>query len=203
MNSKTSRKSIRNEARPLGTKRPKPEKRSKLRTVLAKVLGEPADTGQVPVTAEKKDQKVLALDSSPTIDSVMTVPAITPDTIQGAPQTMAMATLTLTGLSKSKKYALYKGLRTVARLSVTDFPDSKPPQTLEVSGDLAGPRVIKEKRAKLTPEELKARREARKNGPKPTLAEQIAKREQKLAREQERIAELKAKAEQGELAPAF
>lgn len=93
--------------------------------------------------------------------------------------------LTFKGLSKSGKYALYSGLRTVSRLSVTDFPDSQPPATLEITGELAGPRV------KMTAEERKA---ARKNAPKPTLAEQIAKREKALAK-------LRAKAE-AEAVPA-
>lgn len=95
-------------------------------------------------------------------------------------------TIAFMKLSKSGKYALYKGLRTVTRLSVTDFPNpEKPPATLEVSGELAGPREV------LTKEQ---RAERRKNAPKPTLAEQIAKREKALAR-------LKAKAEK-EAVPA-
>jgi hypothetical protein len=98
---------------------------------------------------------------------------------------MEQATLTLKGISKSGKYALYSGLRTVSRLSVTNFPENQPPQTLEVSGNLAGPR------AKMTPEERKA---ARANAPKLTLQERIAKEEKRLAR-------LKAKAE-AEAVPA-
>jgi hypothetical protein len=92
---------------------------------------------------------------------------------------------------------LYKGLRTVSRLSVTDFPDPKnPPATLEITGDLAGPREIKPKRVKLSADELKARREQRKaeraNRPKPTLAEKMAQEQKKF---EERMAKLKAKAE--------
>lgn len=98
----------------------------------------------------------------------------------------ATVTLNLKGLSKSGAYALYSGMRTVSRLAITNFPDSKPPQTLTVSGDLAGPRE------KLTAEERKARAKSR---PKPTLAERIAK-------EEKRLAKLKEKAAQAEAVPA-
>lgn len=107
-----------------------------------------------------------------------------------------MATLQFKGLSKSGKYALYSGLRTVSRLSVTNFPDSNPPATLEVNGELAGPR---EKKPPMTAEERRAKRAA---APKLTLAEKIAKREEALAK-------LKAKAAaeagqpQGEPVSAF
>lgn len=99
----------------------------------------------------------------------------------GAEKHMAI-TLKLKGLSKSGKYALYSGLRTVARLSVTDFPDSKPVDAFTVEGDFAGPRVPKEK---LTKEQ---RAELRKNAPKPTLAEKAAKLEAKLAKLREQVA---------------
>jgi len=102
--------------------------------------------------------------------------------ISSGAQTHMAITLKLKGLSKSGKYALYSGLRTVARLSVTDFPDSKPVDTFTVEGDFAGPRVPK---AKLSKEE---RAELRKNAPKPTLAEKAAKLEAKLAKLREQVA---------------
>lgn len=91
------------------------------------------------------------------------------------------------GLSKSGKFALYSGLRTVTRLSITDFPDSKPIPSFEVSGDFAGPR---EPKPKMTAEERKAYRLAHPR-PKLTIAEKIAKQEQALAK-------LRAKASQPE-----
>jgi hypothetical protein len=102
-------------------------------------------------------------------------------------------TLKYKGLSKSGKFALYSGLRTVTRMSITDFPDNKPVDTFEANGEFAGPR------AKLTAEERKA---ARKAAPKPTLAELIAKREKALANLREKAARETAGAGEATGAPA-
>lgn len=126
------------------------------------------------------NEKPLASESAPAVGSEQMADMAT-DSMKGR---MTMATLQLKGLSKSGKYALYSGLRTVSRLSVTNFPDPEnPPQTLEMQGDLAGPRV------KMTPEERKA---ARANAPKPTLAERIAASEKKLAKMREKLATAEA-----------
>ena len=82
--------------------------------------------------------------------------------------------MTFKGLSKSGKYALYSGLRTVTRMSVTDFPDNKPPEYLSITGDLAGPREPKAPKVKMTAAERKAYRLANPK-PKLTLAEKAAR----------------------------
>lgn len=110
-------------------------------------------------------RKDVALDPPSVVPSGIDIPT-------GGRKTMD-ATLTYKGLSKSGKYALYSGTRTITRWSITNFPDSKPPQTLQLSGELAGPRE------KLTKEQ---RAEARKNRPKLTIAERIAKERKRLAK---------------------
>lgn len=114
---------------------------------------------------------------------------------------MATVQLTFKGLAAQNKIALYKGLRTMTRLSVTDFPDNKPPQTLDVIGEFAGPREIKPKQPKLTKAELKARREERKRErANMTIEDRIR---QAQADADKRIAKLKAQAEKSrELQPA-
>lgn len=92
-----------------------------------------------------------------------------------------MATLSLKGVSKKGNAAYYTGLRNVLRIAIDTFPDKKAPATLEISGDFAGARTAK---VKETPEARKARLAAL---PKLTLAEKIARREEALAK-------LKAKA---------
>lgn len=87
----------------------------------------------------------------------------------------------LKGLSKHGNTAVYTGLRTVVRLSLTNFPGGVAPTSIEIVGPVLGPREKKAPRAKLTRAERAAL-------PKPTLAERIARREASLVK-------LKAKAE--------
>lgn len=91
-------------------------------------------------------------------------------------------TLTFSKLSSSGKFAIYEGLRTTLRVAITNFPDSKPADSFNVSGEFAGPR---EKKAPMTKEQ---RAEARKNRPKLTLAERIQKQRDKLAKDEAKLA---------------
>lgn len=90
-----------------------------------------------------------------------------------------IVTLTLKGLDKRGRNAVYLGAAVSLRFPIAAFPGKVPPTSIPVDG-LAGPRAPK---AKLTAEERKA---ARANAPKLTLAE-------KVARAEERTAALKAK----------
>ena len=85
--------------------------------------------------------------------------------------------LHLKGLTKNGNAALYTGATAVVRISVNAFPDKTAPHYIEVVDGYLAPAKVK-----LTKEEKKAL-------PKPTLAERIAKEEARLAR-------LKAKAGQ-------
>ena len=107
-----------------------------------------------------------AVSSNQVVSSQSAIPAATKGTNQ-------MATLSLKGYSKNGKTALYSGLRTVTRLSATNF-DGAAPSTIEVNADnFAAARVA----------ESKAERKARLAAlPKPTIAERAAKLEAKAAK---------------------
>lgn len=98
-------------------------------------------------------------------------------------------TLKYKGLSKSGKDAIYTGAAASVRFPLNAFANKQAPDTVEVSGPFAEPKPVK---AKMTPEERaaeKARRaEERKNAPKPTLAEKIARREAQLAKDKAKLA---------------
>jgi hypothetical protein len=83
--------------------------------------------------------------------------------------------LNLKGLDKRGRNAIYTGAAVSIRIPIGAFPDKQPPQTLEVGDGFAGP---KEPKARMTPEERKAARAAQ---PKLTLAEKVAKAEQRTA----------------------
>ena len=84
-------------------------------------------------------------------------------------------TLTLKGITKNGKTALYTGASHVLRFQVASFVNKTPSPTIEIEGNLAETTA----KVKLTPEERKAARAAK---PKPTLAEKIAAREAALAK---------------------
>ena len=98
-------------------------------------------------------------------------------------------TLTLKGLSKNGKNAMYAGAATILRISLSAFHGKTAPASFAVPDDIfASPRV---KKAHLTPEEKAAAKAAAKAAkaaaPKPTLAERIARRERLLARDKARL----------------
>lgn len=92
-------------------------------------------------------------------------------------------TLSLKGLDKRGRSAIYTGAAISIRVGLTAFPNKTAPSTIEVAdGVFAGPKA---KRAAMTPEERKAARAA---APKLTLAEKIAKREAALERDRAKLA---------------
>jgi hypothetical protein len=100
--------------------------------------------------------------------------------------------LTLKTLTKNGKQAIYTGLRTAIRIALVSFVDKAAPETLEIIGPVLGARVP---RAKMTQEEKDAAKLARKNAPKPTLAERAARAQARAARAQARADKLLKQAE--------
>lgn len=94
-------------------------------------------------------------------------------------------TLTLKGLDKRGRMAIYTGAAINLRLGVGAFPNKTAPATIEVADGAFAPRAEKVARKRLTKEERAAL-------PKPTLAERIAAQEKRLA-----AAKAKLAAEQG------
>lgn len=92
-------------------------------------------------------------------------------------------TLTLKGLSKNGKQAIYAGSAQNVRIPVGNFPDKTAPETIDVADGVFV--AAKQPKVKLTAEERKA---ARANKPKPTLAEKLAAQEKKAAKLREQLA---------------
>lgn len=116
-------------------------------------------------------------------------------------------TLTLKGLNKKGTAAIYAGLKSTVRIALVNFPGKIPSQTIDVAGDLVAATPAK---AKLSAEEkeqrkaerkakrdaeVAARREAKKNAAPLTLAQRVAKAE-------ERAAKMRAKLEAASAQPA-
>lgn len=98
-------------------------------------------------------------------------------------------TLSLKGLDKRSRNAIYTGAAVSIRIPVGAFPSKTPPATLEFAdGSFAASR---EKKAPMTAEERKA---ARKAQPQLTLAEKVAKAEERTAKLREKLAADAAKA---------
>lgn len=128
-------------------------------------------------------EKPLASESTSDVASLQNSETDT-EAVSTQPGEKAMSvTLNFTKLSKSGKYALYRGLRTITRLSVSDFPNEKPVQSFTVEGDFAGARVV------MTAEERKA---ARKAAPKLTLAQQLEKKRAAVAKFEAKVAKAAA-----------
>ena len=83
-------------------------------------------------------------------------------------------TLTLKGITKNGKIALYSGAGNVLRFPLGAFINKTAPLSIEVEGDFAEPKVV----TVLTDEQKVAkaaeRKAARAVKPKPTLAERVA-----------------------------
>ena len=96
-------------------------------------------------------------------------------------QEQNVMTLSLKGLSRNGKRAIYAGAAQSINFSLGLFPGKVAPPYIEVAdGTFAEPKV-KVARVKLTKEERAAL-------PKPTLAEKIAKREAQLAKDKAKLA---------------
>lgn len=177
MSSQTSRRSIRNEARPLGTPSPKKlGKRSAAKAARAKQQLEPDprahqsdDDSETAIEASQKE-----VDSPPprAIESPQTNGAAfdsAPTELQPPIQKEHTVHLTFKGLSKNGKQAIYVGARTNIRIATASF-EGQPDQTIDLNGaTLLG---AKQPKQKLSAEERKA---LRANKPKSTLAERAAK----------------------------
>ena len=86
-------------------------------------------------------------------------------------------TLTFKSLSKNGKNAFYSGAANVLRFPIAAFVNKQHPTTIEIVGEGGDLAPAKQPKAQMTAEERKAARAAR---PKPTIAEQ-AKRAQERA----------------------
>jgi hypothetical protein len=176
------KKMPKNEARPLGTKKPRREKKQE--------VDASADITQFMTQAEKLEyiaflaaqpmEKVVDTPNEEDVESPIGVEAIQPDQPAAAQQEQNM-TLTLKGLSKNGKRAIYDGAAISIHLPVGAF-DGYPPATLE------GPfkaKAVKQAKPKLTKEERAALRASK---PKPTEAERIARAEANLAKRKAKLA---------------
>lgn len=196
-----------NEARPLGTPRPKPaKKKTKSGTKRASVMED--NPVNVALPSHGFNETVAAVgvhvdamladhgfgpdeknssDDEKTVDmepDVVVTSGIEHDTAMLPHKEHPNMVLTLKSIGTGKKFpqAVYTGLGAVVKIGLAAFPGKTPPQTLEIGGEVVGPKTPK---AKMTAEERKAARAA---APKLTLAEKIAKREAALARLKEKAA---------------
>jgi hypothetical protein len=118
---------------------------------------------------------------------VSTQPAIMPAAKSTTQQGERTVTLTLKGLDKRGRNAIYTGAAVSLRFPIGAFPDKTAPTSIEVSG-VAGPKALRASRVKMTAEEKAAAKLARANAPKPTLAEKLAAGEARLAKLREKLA---------------
>lgn len=95
--------------------------------------------------------------------------------------------LHLKTLTRNAKAAIFGNARTTIRIPLVNFADNTAPAELLID-DAVLAKVVKTPRVARTPEEKEAARLARKNAPRPTLAEKIAKREAALARDKAKLA---------------
>jgi hypothetical protein len=165
-------------ARPLGTPAPKKSRKQTQKVV---------DTTQTNVIDFPSDGKTA---NEPEPETAITpAPDSTTQSEQSGTEGRKTMTLTLKGFSKNGKAAMYSGAKRQLRFPIDGFEGGSAPQTLEIPEGIF---AVGQARQKLTPEERKAARAAK---PKLTLAEKIAKREEALAR-------LKAKAQAEQAAQA-
>lgn len=102
-------------------------------------------------------------------------------------------TLTLKGLDKRGRNAIYSGAAISLRFPVGAFPNKQAPPTIALpDGALAGPKEAKTPREAMTPEQRKAARAAQ---PKLTLAEKVAKAEARTAALRDKLAKAGAPAQ--------
>ncbi len=175
------------EARPLGTAKPKKANHADAARLKIAERAKRDEERQVsivdPVVFDQSHGLPLVSENN-TLPSVSDVvdfphsPAVQPVTVLG--YTM---NLTLKGISKNGKRALYTGAAQVITIPVGAFLDKTVPQTIDIA-DVFAP--MKTPKAKMTPEEKAAAKLARKNAPKPTIAERARKaqeRADKLAKQ--------------------
>lgn len=148
--------------------------------------------------AKANAKKKVAPTAAPIVDSINAAEAAPNN--QAAPaaqnQEKKPVTLTFKSLDKRGRNAIYTGAAVSLRIPIGAFNDkTAPPATIEIpDGSLAA----KREKVVLTPEELKAKRAAQ---PKPTLAEKVAKAEERAAKLREKLAKGSTTGA-GEAAPA-
>lgn len=177
-----SKKSGANAAPKSKKNQPKAEPKSDLGTISDFILGREDSASQPqpdPITSNEK--------AEPTAHDAPSAPpnaAIKPPFIKD--QNM---TLNFKSLDKRGRNAIYTGAAVSMRFPVGAFPNKTAPPTLEFAdGSFAGPKGPK---PPMTAEERKA---ARKAAPKLTLAEKVAKAEERTAKLREKLAADAAKA---------
>ncbi len=157
-----------NEARPLGTPRPKAMRPK----VLTKVVSEDAGLLKIVDTAPLPEVE-SPLPPIPATDSVE-----------------HKMTITFKSLNKKSTQAYYSGAAVTLRFPLAAFPGKVPPTSIHFPDDtFAAPKVKAAAKPKLTAEERKALRAAK---PKPTEAERIAQAEARLAKRKAKLAEAAA-----------
>lgn len=140
----------------------------------------PLQSGNKSGPASATNENAASLPAGEVLPSTQS--AMTPNE---STQEKKQMTLNLKGLDKSGRNAVYTGAAISLRFPIGAFPDKNaPPATLTFEG-LAGPREPKKPRAQMTKEEQKAARAAQ---PKLTLAEKVAKQEERLAAQKAKLA---------------
>lgn len=171
-----SKKSGANAAQKSKKNQPKAAPKSDLGTISDFILGR-EDSASIPPTDAVTSNEQKAQDA-PT-DAAMKPPFIKDTNM----------TLALKGLDKRSRNAIYTGAAVSMRFPVGAFPNKVPPATLEFAdGSFAGPKGSK------TPMTAEERKAARKAQPKLTLAEKVAKAEERTAKLREKLAADAAKA---------
>lgn len=130
------------------------------------------------------DQKVIDADRDPVVSCLQAfnnAPVATPAPTQENTHMM----LTLKGLSKNGKRAIYGGAAQSFHVPVGAFVNRTPPHAFQVEDGVFAAKVERAAKPKLSAEERKALRAAK---PKPTLAERIAAREARLERDKAKLA---------------
>jgi hypothetical protein len=134
-----------------------------------------------------RDKKEVAFEPAVIVDSTHSAPeagGLLNESAQAQSQATAkekIVNLTLKGLDKRGRNAIYTGAAVRLRFPIGAFPDKTAPPSIEVGG-VAGP---KEPKAQMTAEERKAARAAQ---PKLTLAEKVQRAEERAAKLREKLA---------------
>lgn len=138
-----------------------------------------------------KGKKVVASSADPVVDLNEQALGATnePAPEQADIKEKKIVNLVLKGLDKRGRNAIYTGAAVSIRIPVAAFPNKTAVASIEIAdGSLAGP---KEKKAPMTAEERKAARAAQ---PKLTLAEKVARAEERAAKLREKLAAAAASA---------
>ena len=135
--------------------------------------------------ADAENEIPLATPTADAVTSSQIAEAIPAEAEQQAPM-MAQEkhmTLTFKSLDKRGRNAIFTGAAVALRFPIGAFPNKTAPASLEIDG--LAEKVAKPSRATMTTEERKAARAAQ---PKLTLAEKIAKQEERLAAQKAKLA---------------